>query len=64
MNKVLETLRHQNLLPSRIKDVENGITAMIQNLALAADEIERLEKENADLKKRVKRLVAAKPELL
>lgn len=55
MNKVLKTLRHQNLLPSRIKDVGNGITAMIQNFALAADEIERLEKENVELKKRLEK---------
>jgi hypothetical protein len=47
---ILTTLRHTSLFPSHIKDMENGLAAVKQCAAEAADEIEvlRIQKEGAE----------------
>lgn len=54
---ILQDLLHVDKVPKVIRDMDNGMETLRQVIARAADEIERLQKENKKLKKKLKRAI-------
>jgi regulator of replication initiation timing len=51
---ILDILRHHDKISSEIRAIEYHLESIRQNIPRAADEIERLRKENQDLKNKLK----------
>lgn len=53
---ILEILRHHDKISSDIRAIEYQLESIRQNIPRAADEIERLRKENQELKNKLKNI--------
>jgi predicted translin family RNA/ssDNA-binding protein len=52
---ILEVLRHHDKLPAILRNMDNEIRTIWQIIARAEDEIDKLRKENKELKKQLKK---------